>query len=69
MAFLLSLINLLIREGNYDHQFVEQHCTGFEELKHAVAYATPEWAASVTELKAEQILQTAKSLEMQDRGW
>ncbi len=62
MAFLLSLINLLIREGNYDHQFVEQHCTGFEELKHAVAYATPKWAASVTELKAEQILQTAKIL-------
>ena len=44
----------------YDFDFVNQWCDGFEELKAHVKEYTPEWAAPITWLDADQIRQAAR---------
>jgi thiosulfate reductase/polysulfide reductase chain A len=59
-ALLLAWINVLISENLYDADYVAQWTTGFEELSAHVAQMTPEWAADITDLSAEQIRETAR---------
>ncbi|MEO9804951.1 MAG: molybdopterin-dependent oxidoreductase [Reichenbachiella sp.] len=59
MALLLAWIHVLIHENIYDKPYVERHTFGFEDLKSHVREMTPEWAASITGLKADQIRETA----------
>jgi thiosulfate reductase / polysulfide reductase chain A len=55
LAFHLALINIIIKEGLYDHWFVEKYTIGFEELAKAVESYTPKWAATITDIPAETI--------------
>lgn len=64
IALLLAWTHVLIYEDLYDHDFVEQYTTGFDELKAHVAETTPEWAAVYTGLNAEDIRKTAVELGM-----
>jgi thiosulfate reductase/polysulfide reductase chain A len=59
-ALLLAWINVLINEGRYDADYVAEWTVGFDELSAHVADMTPEWAATITELPAEQIRETAR---------
>jgi thiosulfate reductase/polysulfide reductase chain A len=59
-ALLLAWIHVLINEGLYDQAFVSQWTAGFDELKAHVGELTPEWAAAITDLSAEQIRATAR---------
>jgi thiosulfate reductase/polysulfide reductase chain A len=58
-ALLLAWMHVLINEGRYDVDYVAEWTTGFDELKAHVQEFTPEWAAAVTELTVEQIIETA----------
>jgi len=60
LAFHLALLNTIISEDRYDHNFVEQHTVGFDELAASVAFYTPEWAAEITEIPAETIRTVAR---------
>lgn len=62
LALLLSWIRTLIEEELYDRDFVEVNTVGLEEVRVAVAHATPEWAAAQTGIRAERILATARDL-------
>jgi thiosulfate reductase/polysulfide reductase chain A len=58
-ALALAMANVIIEEGLYDEDFVEQYTHGFEAYKEAVEGKTPEWAAEKTGLDAEEIREVA----------
>jgi len=62
LALALAMINVVIREGSYDKDFVAAHTTGFEELARHVRQYDPETVAEITWVPAEQIIATARVL-------
>jgi thiosulfate reductase/polysulfide reductase chain A len=59
-ALLLAWMNVLISEELYDKEYVAQWTEGFDKLAAHVQDYSPEWAAAITELDAEQIRETAR---------
>lgn len=59
-ALLLAWMHVLIGEGLIDKAYVEQWTVGFDRLAGHVKDCTPEWAAAITDLPAEQIRETAR---------
>lgn len=62
MALILAWINIIISEGLYDKEYIVDYATGFDELRSAVIEYTPEWAAKETDLKAADIIETARMM-------
>jgi anaerobic selenocysteine-containing dehydrogenase len=58
-ALALAIANVIIEEGLYDEQFVDEYTYGFESYRDAVADKTPEWAAEKTGLDAGDIREVA----------
>ncbi len=59
-ALLLAWMNVLISEDLIDKDFIANWTIGFDELAAHVADKTPEWAAAITELSADEIRATAR---------
>ena len=59
IALALGLIHIIIREGLFDREFVDQWTVGFQELKEQVEAFTPERVAELTWLTPEEITLTA----------
>ena len=59
-ALLLAWANVLITEGLYDAGYVADWVAGFDEYAAHVADFTPEWAAPITDLSADDIRITAR---------
>ncbi len=59
-ALALAMINVIVNEHLYDAEFVARWCYGFEKLIPHIQKYTPEWAAPVTGLPAEQIREVAR---------
>jgi anaerobic selenocysteine-containing dehydrogenase len=64
-ALALGMINVIIKEGLWDKEFVSKWTYGFDKLAERVAEYTPEKVAEITWLKAEDI-RTAARLFAQD---
>jgi thiosulfate reductase/polysulfide reductase chain A len=58
-ALALAMANVIIEEGLYDEEFVDEYTHGFEAYKQAVEGKTPEWAAEKTGLDADTIREVA----------
>lgn len=59
-ALMLAMMNVIIDEGLYDHDFVEKYTVGFAELvEHVKAYA-PERVEEITAVPAGQIREVAR---------
>jgi len=56
----LAMLNVIINEGLYDKDFVENYTIGFPELVEHVQQYTPEWAEEVTWLPAPDIKNVAR---------
>ncbi|MDR0350777.1 MAG: molybdopterin-dependent oxidoreductase [Coriobacteriales bacterium] len=56
----MALLNVIIEEGLYDAEFVDLWCTGLDELYASIKDKTPEWAASICWLDAEDIRGAAR---------
>jgi len=56
----LAMLNVIIAEGLYDREFVENYTVGFEELADRVKQYSPEEAERVTGVPAEDIRQAAR---------
>ena len=56
LAIILGWIHLLLEEDNYNHEFVENHCTGLDKLIAHVADKTPQWAAEQSGVPVKDIL-------------
>ncbi len=62
LALLLGIAHVLIAEDLYDHEFVARYTTGFDELAQAARAWTPEWAESMCDVPAAEIVATARDL-------
>ncbi len=62
LALLLAWTHVLIEEGLYDQQYVEDYTYGFEQLQAAVATNTPEWAWPITGIEPDTIRETARMM-------
>lgn len=54
-ALALAIMQVLIAHNLLDHDYLQAHTLGFEQLAERVRDCTPEWAATVTGLEAEAI--------------
>jgi anaerobic selenocysteine-containing dehydrogenase len=59
-ALALGMINVIVNEHLYDEEFVSKWCYGFDKLVPHIQKYTPEWAARITGLPAEQIKEIAR---------
>jgi anaerobic selenocysteine-containing dehydrogenase len=59
-ALALALMHVLIAEGLYNRQFVENHTVGFVRLAEHVKAYPPEWAAGITGIPAARITALAR---------
>ena len=62
VALLNSVMNVLIAEDLYDHEFVEQHCENFDALKKAVNEYPPERGEEISGVPKETIVEIARML-------
>ncbi|MDR1088989.1 MAG: molybdopterin-dependent oxidoreductase [Coriobacteriales bacterium] len=56
----MAMLQVIISEGLYDQEFVDYWCAGLDELWAAIEDKTPEWAAEVCWLNAEDIRGAAR---------
>ena len=62
LAFLLSLINVMVKEELYDKKFVAEKTVGFEQLEDEIINYPPEWAEKVCEIPAKTITRIAREI-------
>ncbi len=60
LAVILSMINVIISEGLYDKEYVDKYTYGFDKLAVHVKQYTPEWAARISEVPAQDIVRIAR---------
>jgi len=58
-ALALGFLNVVIQEGLWDHGFVEQWCSGFDELAQRVKDYTPKKVAGITAIPEVDIVESA----------
>lgn len=59
-ALALGMMNVIVREGLTDEEYVERYTVGYERLVERAAEYPPERAASITGVPAEQIVSLAR---------
>lgn len=59
-ALAYAILNVLIDEDLYDHDFVENWCSGFDELAEHVKQFTPAWASEKTGISEDEIYRLAR---------
>ena len=62
LAFLLGMINVMVKEALYDKKFVKEKTVGFEQLGDEIVNYPPEWAEKVCEIPAKTILRIAREM-------
>ncbi len=67
-AVVIAMINVIIEEDLYDHDFVENWCYGFEELAERAREYTPEIAAEIAGVDAELIREAARAFGKANPG-
>jgi len=68
VALLNGLINVILNEDLYDHEFVKNRTENFEELKKVVSAYTPEKTEEITGVPKESIIAAAKLYAQADRA-
>jgi anaerobic selenocysteine-containing dehydrogenase len=61
-ALALAMMNVIIGEDLYDHEFVEKYGFGFDRLARHVQPFTPEWAGPITRVSPSLISETARTI-------
>lgn len=61
-ALAMGILNYIITNDLYDHDFVENWCDGFDELSESVSECTIDWTAEKTGLDPAQIEQVAQMM-------
>ncbi|NWG04914.1 MAG: molybdopterin-dependent oxidoreductase [Syntrophaceae bacterium] len=62
LAFLLAMMNVLVKEDLYDKKFVVEKTIGFEQLGDEIINYPPEWAEKVCEIPAKTILRITREM-------
>lgn len=61
-AMCLGMMHWIIKNDLWDHDFVEKHTVGFDELVKLVEKWTPEYTEEITTIPKEQIIEVAQIL-------
>lgn len=61
-ALALAILNVIIGEDLYDHDFTDNWCNGFDKLAEHVKQFPPSWASEITGIPEEQIFQIARMM-------
>lgn len=67
LALLNALVHEIIANDWVDHDYVEAHTVGFGELKKRTRDCTPEWAAPICGVPAEEIREAARMIGESNR--
>ncbi len=67
LALLNAILHELISDDQVDHAFVDAHTLGYDELLKRVRDCTPEWAAEICGVGADEIRAAAEILGAHDR--
>jgi thiosulfate reductase/polysulfide reductase chain A len=62
IALLLAWMNVLVREGLYDREYVAAHGFGFDAFAASITSFTPEWAYPETGIEPDVIRETAREM-------
>ncbi len=62
LALLLAMINVMVKEGLYDREFVQKKTVGFEQLDDEIVNYPPEWAEKVCEIPAQTIVRITREM-------
>ncbi|WP_329189740.1 molybdopterin oxidoreductase family protein [Actinacidiphila glaucinigra] len=60
VALMNALLHEIIRADRVDHDYVEAHAVGYEELAEQVRNCGPEWAAGICDVPAARIAEAAE---------
>ena len=60
IALINAMMHVIIKEGLFDKEFVTRKTVAFEQLQKKVEQYTPEFAADITGLSVEDIIETAR---------
>jgi anaerobic selenocysteine-containing dehydrogenase len=66
--FFLALINVIVKEELCDEGYIARHTTGWDEVKWVADLVTPERAARLCDLEAEQIRDVARTFARAKRA-
>ncbi|WP_102375649.1 molybdopterin-containing oxidoreductase family protein [Raoultibacter massiliensis] len=61
-ALAMAFMNVIIREGLYDAEWIEHWTYGFDELAQRVSEFTPEYAEKITTVPADDIAEAARTM-------
>jgi ferredoxin-nitrate reductase len=61
-AVMNELLNLIIKSGNIDREFIAEHTVGFEELREVVSEHTPERVQELTGVPTKKLRAAARLL-------
>jgi anaerobic selenocysteine-containing dehydrogenase len=59
-ALALAMLHVIVADGAIDSEFVARHTVGFEQLAAHLKSHTPDWAAAITGIAAERIVDLAR---------
>lgn len=68
LALLNAMAHVIIEEGLYNKEFVEDRTEGFEELKEGLQKYTPEYAQSISGIPAESIKEVAREYALAEKS-
>ncbi len=66
--FLLALINVVVREGLCDEEYIKEHTSGWANVKWIADLVTPERAAPLCDIEAGQIRNVARTFAKAKRA-
>ena len=61
LALINAMMHVIIAEGLHNTAFIAERTEAFDALKASLQQCTPEWAAAITGIDAEDIRQTARA--------
>jgi len=67
-ALALAMMHVIITENLQDKGFIAQHTVGFEQLRQQIEAATPQWAAEICTVDADQIIRFAREYAAIERS-
>lgn len=59
VAVMNAMLHVIIRDGLVDEDFVHRYSEGFDDVRESVLACTPEWAAQLAGVRAEDIVTAA----------
>lgn len=68
IALFNGMMNVIISEGLWNREFVENRTEGFESLKETVAKYTPEYTAEITGVPADKIREVARAYAQAEKA-